>query len=57
MQRVGGAPSVAPPTIRHRSEIMMQGHGMMTGGMVLVTILLVVLAVLGIFALVKYLRS
>lgn len=36
---------------------MMQGHGTMMGGMALVTVLLVVLAVLGIVALVKYLRS
>ena len=35
----------------------MQGHGMMMGGMALVTVLLVILAVLGILALVKYLRS
>lgn len=35
----------------------MHGHGMVTGGMALVTILLVILAVLGIIALVKYLRS
>jgi hypothetical protein len=36
---------------------MMQGHGMMTAGVVLVAALLVILAVLGIIALVKYLRS
>lgn len=36
---------------------MMGGHGTMTTGFMLVTALLVVLAVLGIIALVKYLRS
>lgn len=35
---------------------MMQGHGMMTTGVVLVAVL-VILALLGIIALVKYLRS
>ena len=36
---------------------MMEGHGMMMAGMVLVCVLLLALAVLGIAALVKYLRS
>lgn len=35
---------------------MIQGHGMMTTGVVLVAVL-VILALLGIIALVKYLRS
>lgn len=36
---------------------MMEENGMMMAGMVLVCVLLLVLAVLGIAALVKYLRS